>query len=105
MSLADLDAELNAACMAEFGEEVTFETGGPAVARFLLPGQVDEFGVPVKNQRPALELPFSELQRLGAKEGSKVIVRGVTYTLIDGVDDDVVDAGGMAHLDLVEFNQ
>lgn len=103
MSIADLDAELNQACMDEFGEEVNFETGGPAVARFLLPGQKDEFGAPIDHRLPALEMPFTELQRLGAKEGSTVIVRGKTYTLMNGVDDDIVDAGGMAHIELREY--
>lgn len=105
MAIADLDAELNQACMEEFGEEVIFETGGRAVARFLLLGERDEFGVPIEQRVPGLELPFAELQRIGAKEGDRVIVRGKTYTLMNGVNDDVVDAGGMAHILLREYSQ
>lgn len=94
MAIADLDAELNQACMEEFGEEVIFETGDR-----------DEFGAPIEQRVPGLELPFAELQRIGAKEGDRVIVRGKTYTLMNGVNDDVVDAGGMAHILLREYSQ
>lgn len=104
MSVAALDELLNAAVGAVFNEPVVFSQGGPSEAIYLDPAAAIELGlVPVEHPVPVLSIPYPELQRLGAREGSFVTVRGVQYTLMDGVDDPVADAGNRAHLKLRRY--
>lgn len=104
MSVADLDGLLNAACGAVFNEPVVFDQGGPSQAIYVDAAAAVELGlVQIEHPSPVLSLPFVELQRLGAREGSRVVARGATYTLLAGVDEPVSDAGGMAHLPIRRY--
>lgn len=103
MTVDEMDALANGAAIATFGEAVTFSQGGASRAVFELRSESAEQLGPVNRPSPSLLISLQELTRLGAREGSTVIVRGVTYTLMNGVDDPIVDAGGMVRLELREY--
>jgi hypothetical protein len=102
VDVSELDSILNAGCLATFGEAVTFTVGGTtrsARAVFELPVETEDLGLaPVQRPLPALLMPLDALRTVAAREGDTVLVRGVRYTLMDGVDDPLADAGGMARI-------
>lgn len=104
MGVAELDALVNRASVETFGEPVTFRVGGrdvPARAVFeLRPDEAELGAAPLDSLLPSLLMPIAALRATGARNGDMVTVRGVRYTLIDGMDDPVTDAGGMARIQL-----
>lgn len=101
MEVAEMDALVNGASIDSFGEAAVFDQGGESRVIFYDVLTAIELGLAsVDAPTPVISLPMSELQRLGATEGSIVTVRGVVYTLMEGATDPVADFGGMAHLRL-----
>lgn len=100
MEIAEIDEQVNAACLDTFGEPVVFFVGGksrPARAIYEMPIiEIEAGSVPIETPSPLLLMPLQDLQAIGAKVGDLVEVRGRRYQLLEGADDPIVDAGGMA---------
>jgi hypothetical protein len=104
MSIEQIDSRVNAASLRVFGEAATFEQGGNARVIFTDQRSAVMLGLaPADAPAPVISLTMTELQRLGAQEGSTVVVRGILYTLMEGGSDAVADAGGMAHLRIRQY--
>jgi hypothetical protein len=104
VDVAAMDARLNRAVGRAFSEAVEFAEGGASRATYFDPREAADLGLArIDGTTPVIALPLTELQRLGAREGTTVVVRGATYTLMAGVDEPVTDAGGMAFLPIRQY--